>query len=274
MKKLVACFCVLYFLHANCLQAQTLSPKKDTLPNFSVKNAGSGRIVIGWVNNYPVVKQISIQRSFDSLNNFRTILTVADPDAVQNGYLDAKAPNDHMFYRLYILKDGGDYAFSPILKPSFDTIRTINNHTFVKDTFVVDGKMMVMRSDTIMTEGKPVITRAQPVVIQLVQREGQDAVPNPEYNKPRTEAFTPSLYVYTNRDGYVRVTLPDEEKTKKYSIKFFDINDNLLFELKDIKERDFRLDKTNFYHAGWFHFELYESGKLIEKHKFYLEKDF
>jgi hypothetical protein len=274
MKKLVACFYFFVFLHSVCLQAQVAPAKRDTLPNFSVKNAGGGRIVIGWVNNYPIVKQISIQRSFDSLNNFRTILTVADPEAIQNGYLDAKAPNDHMFYRLYILKDGGDYAFSPVLKPSFDTIRTINNHTFVKDTFVVDGKMMVMRTDTVMSAGKPVVIRAQPVVIQLVQRDVIDAVPNPDYNKTRMEAFTPSLYVYTNRDGYVRVNLPDDEKTKKYSIKFFDADDNFLFELKDIKQRDFKLDKTNFYHAGWFHFELYEGGKLIEKHKFFLEKDF
>jgi len=48
----------------------------------------------------------------------------------------------------------------------------------------------------------------------------------------------------------------------------------MLFELKDIKQKNFKLDKTNFYHAGWFRFELYEDGKLLEKHKFYLEKDF
>ena len=43
---------------------------QDTLPDFSVKNAGRNRYIIGWVNNYPVVKQIGIQRSHDSLANF------------------------------------------------------------------------------------------------------------------------------------------------------------------------------------------------------------
>ena len=105
---------------------------------------------------------------------------------------------------------------------------------------------------------------------------GIDSVKSPVVNgdKPKSNTFMPSLYVYTHRDGYVRVTLPEDEKPKKYSIKFFDDANNLLFELKEVKERDFKVDKSNFYHAGWFHFELYEDGKLFEKHKFYLEKEF
>ena len=80
--------------------------------------------------------------------------------------------------------------------------------------------------------------------------------------------------MYTSRDGYVRINLPDDEKAKKYSIKFFEENGNFLFEIKEIREKDFKIDKANFYHAGWFRFELYENGKLLEKHKLYLEKDF
>jgi hypothetical protein len=79
--------------------------------------------------------------------------------------------------------------------------------------------------------------------------------------------------VYTHKDGYVQISLPSDEK-KKYAIRFFEDDESFLFELKDIKERTFKIDKTNFYHAGWFRFELYEDGKLIEKHKFFLEKDF
>jgi len=61
---------------------------------------------------------------------------------------------------------------------------------------------------------------------------------------------------------------------KKYRIKFFTPDDELLFELKDIKEKDFKIDKTNFYHSGWFKFELYENEELLEKNKFYLPKEF
>jgi hypothetical protein len=54
---------------------------QDTLPNFSLRNIGDKRIVIGWVHNFQNVRQINIQRSFDSLKNFKTILAVADPSS-------------------------------------------------------------------------------------------------------------------------------------------------------------------------------------------------
>jgi hypothetical protein len=233
MKKL-ALFLLLFTLFSGgSLHAQ------DTLPKFIVKNAGNNRIIIGWVNNFPNIRQISIQRSFDSLSGYKTILTVPDPTTPQNGYVDAKATNDHMFYRLYILLDKGVFLFSDAKKPVPDTTRRAGFPNYT---------------------GIPAIDSVRSPIVNG--------------NKPKSNTFMPSLYVYTNRDGYVRITLPAEEKSKKYSIKFFDDEEIFLFELKEIKERDFKIDKTNFYHAGWFRFELYEDGKLIEKHKFYLEKEF
>src|SRR5689334_12415066 len=88
------------------------SAAQDTLPRFSIVNRGKDRIIISWTNPYgQQIKQLSIQRSFDSLRNFKTILTVPDPTVPQNGYVDTKATNDHMFYRLYILLDSGRYSF-------------------------------------------------------------------------------------------------------------------------------------------------------------------
>ncbi len=277
MKKSFFFICLLLFAANNLLLAQPAPvPGKDTLPDFSVKNAGNNRIIIGWVNNYSVVKQIGIQRSFDSLLNYKTILTVPDPMALQNGYLDAKATNDHMFYRLYILLDNGRYLFSAAKKPVADTFQRKSNNLSGRDTFMLNGQLVAVKTDTIISNGKPVIVRAKPVVINLgaIQWGDSIAAPNPQYNKERVEAFKPSLRVFTNRDGYVRINLPEEEKSKKYSIKFFEDDNTFLFEIKEIKEHDFKLDKTNFYHAGWFRFELYENGKLLEKYKFYLEKDF
>ena len=91
-------------------------------------------------------------------------------------------------------------------------------------------------------------------------------------NRPKAELYVPSKRIFTFKDGYVRIILP-EEVEKKYNIKFFS-DDELLFELKDVKERNFKIDKANFYHAGWFRFELYENGELLEKNKFYIPKEF
>ena len=218
---------------------------QDTLPKFSVKNVGSNRIVIGWINTFETVRQISIQRSFDSTKNFKSILTVADPSIPENGYVDTKANNDRMFYRLYIMLDKGVYLFSDAKRPIFDT---------------------VVKKDAAVKTDLPGITT--PVIIS-------DSVvigPVNGNNRPKAELYVPSKRIFTFKDGYVRIILPDETD-KKYNIKFFS-DDDLLFELKDVKERDFKIDKANFYHAGWFKFELYENGELMEKNKFYIPKEF
>lgn len=266
MKKLI-----LFTLFLSVFAAARLCAQ-DTLPKFSLINAGNNRVIIGWVNNLENVKQISIQRSHDSLTGYKSILTVTDPTSPQNGFMDAKAPNDHMFYRLYIMQDKGMYLFSQAKRPVKDTLRIAKTKTQENTQPVANG------NDPLNNFNSPLDTaeRARPVVIQLNGFPGTAdsvAVPVPVTVKKNSNAFVPSLYVYTCRDGYVCIRLPDNEKPKKYSIKFFE-EDTPLFELKDIKEKEFKLDKANFYHAGWFRFELYEDDKLLEKHKFFLEKEF
>lgn len=224
---------------STCVSAQ------DTLPKFSLKNVGNNRIVIGWVNTFQEIRQISIQRSFDSTKNFKTILTVEDPELPENGYVDTKANHDRMFYRLYIMLDKGVYLFSDSRRPILDTI--------------------VKKDPAVKTELPGI---AVPIIIS-------DSVvigPVAGNNRPKAEVYVPSKRIFTFKDGYVRVLLPTEAD-KKYDIKFFS-GDELLFELKEVKEKDFKIDKTNFYHAGWFRFELYEDGDLLEKNKFYIPKEF
>ena len=199
---------------------------QDTLPKVSVRNVGNNRIIIGWVNNYPLVKQIGIQRSFDSLGIYKTILSVTDPNAVQNGFNDTKAPNDHMFYRLFIVLDKGVFFFTTPKRPILDTVRT-----------------------------------------------AKEKEPEPKKEPTISPGFVPSPYVYTNKEGYVFINLPDAPR-QKYHIKFFEEDGTPLFELKNISEKGLTLDKANFFHGGWFNFELYKDEKLLERHKFYLSKMF
>ncbi len=207
---------------------------QDTLPKFSVRHVGNNRVIVGWVNNFPVVKQISIQRSHDSLKNFKTILSVTDPSAITNGFADRTAPNDHMYYRLFVNLDKGEYFFTESKQPVLDTARTLN-------------PVVQQIKDTISIINKNAITK-----------------------KPE---FVPSFYVYTRKDGYIFINLPDAQK-KKYRIKFYEDDDNFLFEITSIKDPALTLDKANFLHSGWFKFELYEDDKLLEKNKFYLPREF
>ncbi|RYG44823.1 MAG: hypothetical protein EOO01_18795 [Chitinophagaceae bacterium] len=238
MNKLILLFSLALTVAGNSLSAQ------DTLPKFSAKNIGNNRIVIGWVNKFENIKQIGIQRSFDSLKNYKTILTVADPTTPENGYVDTKASNDRMFYRLYILLDKGVFLFSDAKRAVLDTVIRKD-----KPTRLQNGNFTIPIIDS--GNGRPVVTN----------------------NGPRAEVWAPSKHVFTYKDGYIRINLPEDD-TKKYSIKFFTAADEFLFELKDIKEKSFKIDKANFYKSGWFKFEMYENGELKEKNKFYLPKEF
>ena len=240
MKKLFL-FCVISLIASG--SANLIA--QDTLPMFSLKNVGGNRVVIGWVNTFKTVKQISIQRSFDSTNNFKTILTVAEPTLPENGYVDTKASNDHMFYRIYIMLEKGAFLFSDAKRPVLDTV-------VKKEAVKTDLPGMV--TPVLMSDS---------VVIGPVNNN----------NRPKAELYVPSKRIFTFKDGYVRIVLPTGEN-KKYDIKFFTEGNELLFELKDVKDRSFKIDKTNFYHAGWFKFELYENGELLEKNKFYIPREF
>ncbi|MBD0276558.1 MAG: hypothetical protein ICV81_01145 [Flavisolibacter sp.] len=220
---------LLFFFIGLCIS----SFSQDTLPNFSVHNVGNDRVIIGWVNAFQNTRQISIQRSFDSLGTYKTILSVADPNAVQNGYADTKAPNDHMYYRIFYVLEGGKFYFTRAKKPILDTAHQVTAQQ------VINIKSGRTKTDSLI----------------------------------KKDVFVPSFYVYTNNDGYVFLNLPDADE-KKYNIKFYEEDNTFLFEIKNIKKPALTLDKANFIHAGWFKFELYNDEKLVERHKFYLSKDF
>ena len=78
--------------------------------------------------------------------------------------------------------------------------------------------------------------------------------------------------VHTGKDNNIVLHLQDAE-TKKYSVKFYDEDNSLLFVLNKLHETDLIVDKANFGHAGWFYFEVYESGRLLEKNKVYVAND-
>jgi hypothetical protein len=157
------------------------------------------------------------------------------------------------------MMDKGMFIFSNSKRPFLDTIRVYAS----TDTLEQRGNNM-----------NGMIRMDKPNLIQPISIEGAFNGPNvANPNKPKAETWVPSKYVYTLKDGYVKITLPDEAD-KKYTIKFYTLRDEFLFELKEVKERSFKIDKTNFYQSGWFKFDLYEDDKLIEKNRFYLSREF
>ena len=231
-----------FILTLICIFSLIYSQGQDTLPGFTVKNR-FGKIIISWTNPFDSLVQISIQRSPDSLKGFKTIQTIPDPKAITNGFLDAKAPNTTQFYKIYVQRPGGRYLFTKSQKPVVDSSRTVKYE-------LANNKP----TDIKYVNGVPQIDSAKVKVPDL------------------KNVFTPSIFVYTNREGNVVVALP-EQKIKAYSLKFYLPDGTPIFQMSQVKETMLTLDKSNFQRSGWFNFELYENNVLKEKSKLFIPKD-
>ncbi|RYY65353.1 MAG: hypothetical protein EOO13_17330 [Chitinophagaceae bacterium] len=235
MKK---CFLLLLLF----ISASDLLQAQEILPGISVRNA-NGKIIVSWRNEYQKpVTTINIQRSYDSLANYTTIGSVLNPQNKENGYADLAAPYGRMYYRVFIAFEGGSYILSTPSKPGKDT-----------GTYAA--------------------------TVKYPWQVDPNADPNlnvPPVNIPVTPTSPaipyPSKWVFTARDNNVVIYLPDVE-TKKYSVKFFDELDTPLFELNNLKDDYLIIEKVNFKKSGWYHFELLESGKTVERNRFFIGKD-
>lgn len=292
----------------------SIGRSQDTLPSFSVTAKGTGKILVSWHNSFTSVTQISIQRSSDSLKNFATLLTVPDPHLPQNGIVDNKASNPNFYYRLFIVLENGNYLFSKAQRPHADIAiaekKKDPQDVDPEDDEPNPSQMDRQRIRFVAGANKPPVTGPSRIrtfakieIEKTVYLKKGDSVIGELSNKdirafrdsvlnhtkdtlvfidgdtllvktfiPK-EVYKISAYVFTGKYGNIHLALPEADK-RHYAVKFFDETNKLLFEVAAIKDPVLIVDKTNFLHAGWFRFELYEEGKLKEKNKLFIPKDF
>jgi len=265
-----------------CVKAQ------DTLPRFSVKDLGKDRIQISWTNPFETMVQLSVQRSFDSLKGFKTIFSPQSPDLKQNGFVDTKVPPaTKMYYRIFYVLGGGAYFFTVSKKPATGielsapgVTQGVNNNNSAPGEPPKPAEQeqltTIKLKDAIIAQLPPAAySRFRDSIIYktkdtLFAVTAFEVVIKPYVAK---QMWKPSQYVFTTRDGFVNIKLPNAN-SKHYKIIFFEEDGTELFQVPRIKESSLILDKANFMHAGWFLFDLYENGELIERNKFFVAKDF
>ncbi|MFV0604640.1 MAG: hypothetical protein ACK5NK_02250 [Niabella sp.] len=204
---------------------------QEQLPDFSVYKVGGGRVVISWTHNFNDIKQVSIQRSSEKNNFFKTIITMPDPTIQQNGFSDVKAPNDSMYYRIFVMREGGKFFTTTVKQPTVDSLGLAEAYASNETDEIINQNVNFL-----------------------------------------PQGFVQSKYIYTSPDRYIRVELPFDKR--KYSIKFFNNYNQPMFEMENVKEKRFKLDRSYFGAAGTFNFDLYADGRLIEKGKIYIPKEF
>jgi len=206
---------------------------------------------------------------------------VPDPNNRQNGYMDAKAPAGNMFYRLYIHVDGANFIVTQSKRPANDSIRTALLADTARTSITDSTYLQVVRKIIDQNLPDSALTSEELIILRRYRNSRLDLIPDSVSKKidaviktkTNSGVVIPTHRIIANKDGLVRISLADFNN-KKYSIRFYEDDDTFLFELKDLKEGSLMLEKSNFYHSGWFKSELYEEGKLVEKNRFFIPKDF
>lgn len=287
MRKIFYLFAFIFF--AGDLSAQ------EILPGITVKNF-SGKIIISWRNQYPLeIKTLNIQRSFDSLKNFSTIGSVLTPQNAENGFVDEAPPYNKMYYRLFISFEGGDYIFTEAARPVKDipppqplfTQETVVDpfrkadmtRQPLKEAKKEPGMIVEKKTDPAEKEKRAAVSKKDKKGKELLtknsktKKETAPSIEGEEESNANDDATGyPSRRIYIARDNNLVISLKNADN-RKYSVKFFDEGNKFLFELNRIKENFLIVEKVNFLHSGWFYFELFENGKLIEKNRFFIPRD-
>jgi hypothetical protein len=273
---------------------------QDTLPNFTTRYLAKNKVQVSWINPFNKMVQLVVQRSFDSTKYFKSIFSSQSPWLPQNGFVDNNTPVGYkVYYRVQYVFEGGAYFFTPSKSPSnYVAIKatTINNNKDDKDEPKDESKPTNKKDSSAIEEKKPIryvkiykpnkdsfittleykdykryrdsINNTTNDTIQNTY-DDDEIIIKPFIPKPVWKAST---HIFTSEKGFIRILLP-LAKQHKYRIVFFEENNEELFQIKHAKEADLVLDKSNFYKAAWYYFELYEDEKLVEKNKFYVSRD-
>ncbi|SFV28623.1 hypothetical protein [Thermoflavifilum thermophilum] len=209
------------------------------LPDFRVQAVKQG-VQLQWTipAGFPHFVRMGVQRSSDSLYNFSTIGYATPANAHHVQFTDNHPLSDSSYYKLIFVKPDGSYFFS--------------------QTLLFNGQT----ASVISQQEKPALSalpQSKPAV--------KDSA-----SSHRPPAYHPSVYVFTNSSGNITLSLPDAAQ-HAYHLVFFDTTGTRVLEIPRISQSQLTLDKSNFLHAGWFQYELFDGNTLMEKWKLYVPDD-
>ena len=247
---------------------------KTALPQFSLQIIGNNKVRVSWVNPYGEdLIQINVQRSYDSVHKYKTVFSTPSPELPENGFIEPYYPGVKVYYRIFYMLGNNAYFFTKVKLASpallddsvAAQLAATNDSVTIKTTDSIVARLPYSQflrfKDSVYTHTKD----------SLLLLSNDTVLLKPYiYNGP----WRASVYLFTDRSGIINLKLP-LAKEKTYSLHVYEPDDKTqIFYIKHITETELMIDKTNFLHAGWFLFELYEDNKLKERNKLFVQKEF
>jgi hypothetical protein len=90
------------------------------------------------------------------------------------------------------------------------------------------------------------------------------------YKRDTAQARVYSDIVRHAKNGDVIIAIPAGGR-ERYKIRFFGVDQALLFEIRQIQDPVLIVEKYNFGHAGMFQYELYRDNNMVERNNFRID---
>jgi hypothetical protein len=254
----------------------------QTLPSFNATNK-SGSTVISWNVSEEKLSLLVIQKSTDSLNGFKSIASMPDPNTPSNGYVDKNNKDLNFYYRIFYAGVNGKYYFTASKKAQIEILKPVVNIEPKKDT-PVEVKVMTPSLDKVvvksatekMIETIEVIPKKE-LIESVLPIKDNNATTNFSINLfteklVQESKLTTNPYLYVSKENNLMLIVPDAHK-RKFQLQVWREDGTPIFSMKSIKDAQLLIDKSNFIYSGWFKYEISEGEHLKERGRFLIQPD-
>lgn len=259
---------------------QHLLIAQSSLPEFSAI-VKKGTTIISWNTPAEKLTLLLIQKSTDSINNFKSVASMPDPNTPNNGYVDKNNPTQLFFYRIFYVGVNGKYYFTRSSRATKEAMPT-ELKNFVKDTLPEKNKGVPATmplpelSSLAVVEIPEYIPKKETIDALKINEEKslatkfQISIETEKIGAESTLKTNPFLFI--NKDNNLMLFLPDIHK-RKFHLHVYKEDGSTIFQMKNIKDPQLLIDKSNFIYSGWFKYEIFEGEQLKEKGRFLINPD-
>jgi hypothetical protein len=233
--------------------------EKTEQPIEVVKPAAKGKTLSAAQSTLPMAKEVKKQA--DSLKT-----AVVKPPEEEEYLILPKIDNSRIYYMM---------ESSNLKRPSVNNPGKMKGPSIEVEKILVvkrrDSVIMLLAGNRVSRFSDSLVKQTKDTLL-FVNSDTLQIRPYIEIYKEPKEVYKISPFVFISKDGNVTISLADYNH-KNYFVAFYDADNTLVMELKEIKYPILIIDKTNFVHSGWFRFELFEDGKLKEKNKLLIPRE-
>lgn len=215
------------------------------LPGISC-SCDEGGVAVAWQCQYDGVKQIAVNRSFDSLGRFEKVGRLDAPTKGIQRYFDRESRAGNRYYKLSIEFNSGLVWQSNVCRMVVDSAcglrLSASQIALVKDTAARDPERNVVG-----------IVSLKRIVL-----------PRPIDNIAEPLFVIPVHVGVQKNTGHVFVKLPPDLNGVRHSIYFYDKQGVAVVGIEDLTADYVLIEKRNFQHQGVYKFMLKKDGSELE----------